>query len=127
LEEFKTSPFVAKFPVERQEGMFRRLDTDDDGQLTPKDRPPHPEGMGPRRRGDGKGLLKRLDADADGALTFEEFRKAPFIARLSEDEQEERFEKLDRNGDKKLGEDEMPQPPAVPPGPKPEGPPRPPE
>jgi Ca2+-binding EF-hand superfamily protein len=115
FDEFKTSPFVQKLPPEEQEGLFKRLDTDGDGQITPKDRPPHPRG--------GKGLWKRLDSDGDGAVSFEEFQKAPFIARLSEDEREKRFQELDRNGDKKLGEDEMPQPP---PRPKPpEGPPAP--
>jgi Ca2+-binding EF-hand superfamily protein len=107
LEEFKASPFVQKLPPEEQEGLFKRLDTDGDGQITPKDRPQFPPHG-------GKGLFKRLDADADGAVSFEEFQKAPFIARLSEDEQEKRFQELDRNGDKKLGEDEMPQPPRRP-------------
>jgi len=107
LEEFKASPFVRKLPPEEQGALFNRLDTDGDGQITPKDRPEHP----PR---DGKGLLKRLDANGDGAVSFEEFQKARFIERLSEDEQEKRFQELDRNGDKKLGEDEMPQPPRRP-------------
>jgi Ca2+-binding EF-hand superfamily protein len=116
LEEFKAAPFVQKLPVERQEEMFRRLDTDGDGQITPKDRPPHPdgEGKGERRPWDGSRLFKRLDADDDDSVSFEEFRKAPFIARLSEDEQENRFQELDRNGDKKLTEDEMPKPPGPP-------------
>jgi len=107
LDEFKTSPFVQKLPPEEQEGLFKRLDTDGDGQITPKDRPQFPPHG-------GKGLFKRLDADADGAVSFEEFQKAPFIARLSEDEREKRFQELDRNDDKKLGEDEMPQPPRRP-------------
>jgi Ca2+-binding EF-hand superfamily protein len=107
LDEFKASPFVQKLPPEEQEGLFKRLDTDGDGQITPKDRPPHPAR-------DGKGLFKRLDTDGDGAVSFEEFQKAPFIARLSEDEQEKRFQGLDRNDDKKLAEDEMPQPPRRP-------------
>lgn len=107
LEEFKASPFVQKLPPERQEGLFKRLDTDGDGQITPKDRPEPP----PR---DPKGLFKCLDADGDGTVSFEEFQKAPFIDHLSEDEQEKRFQELDRNGDKKLSEDEMPQPPRRP-------------
>ncbi|HEY8991172.1 MAG TPA: EF-hand domain-containing protein [Luteolibacter sp.] len=123
LEEFKAAPFVQKLPVERQEEMFHRLDTDGDGQITPKDRPPHPEGEGERRPWDGSRLFKRLDADGDGGVSFEEFQKAPFIARLSEDEQEKRFQELDRNGDKKLTEDEMPKPPRPPqPPPKEDGP-----
>ena len=107
FEEFKASPFVQKLPPEKQEELFKHLDTDGDGQITPEDRPEPP----PR---DGKGLLKRLDTDGDGAVSFEEFQKAPFIARLSEDEQEKRFQELDKNGDKKLTEDEMPQPPRRP-------------
>jgi Ca2+-binding EF-hand superfamily protein len=115
FEEFKASSFVQKIPVERQEGLFKRLDSDGDGQITPKDRPePSPH--------DGRGFFKRLDANDDAALSFEEFQKAPFVAGRSEDEQEKKFQELDRNGDKKLTEDEMPRPPR---GPRREGPPKP--
>ena len=42
LDEFKAGPLFRKLPPERQEELFRRLDTDHDGMLTPKDRPEPP-------------------------------------------------------------------------------------
>ncbi|BCU77683.1 EF-hand domain-containing protein [Luteolibacter sp. LG18] len=137
LEEFKASEFVKKLPVERQEALFKRLDSDGDGQITPKDRPAEPprrdgEG-GPRDgeggpRGEGRGgrdggpdgglrqILRGLDANGDGAVTFEEFQKAPFAEKLGEDALEKRFEKLDRNGDKKLTAEDVPPKPEKPEG-----------
>lgn len=140
LEEFKASPFVQKLPAERQDALFKRLDRDGDGQITPKDRPEGPPRRpdGPGRDDQGRGgddprqLLRRLDANGDGAVTFEEFQKAPFAEKLGEDALEERFMKLDKNGDKRLTQDDMPPPPeggkppekperpGPPPGPKPE-------
>lgn len=115
FEEFKASEFVQKLPPEKQLELFKRLDRDGDGQITPKDRPE------PRRRPDLENpegfrqFLKRLDLDGDGVVTFEEFKKAPFIEKLSEDEQEDRFEKLDRNHDKKLTLEDLPPKPPMPP------------
>jgi len=107
FEEFKAAEFVKKLPPDQQEALFKRLDRDGDGQITPKDRPaeqPHHENEG-GENGPGMGLrqiLRTLDANGDGAVTFEEFQKAPFAERMGEDALEKRFEKLDRNGDKKL-------------------------
>lgn len=133
LQEYKAAPFVQKLPVERQEALFKRLDRDGDGQITPKDRPERPDGP-PRRpdggdfRPDGGGdmdlrlMLKKLDSNADGAVTFDEYQKAPFAGRLGEDALEDRFEKLDRNGDKKLTAEDAPEPgPDRPRPPRPEG------
>lgn len=129
FEEFKASEFVQKLPPEKQEELFKRLDRDGDGQITPKDHPEPPnrpegeggpEGMGPRQ------LLKRLDADGDGAVTFEEFKKAPFADKLGEDALEDRFEKLDRNHDKKITAEDIPaKPEGGPPGERPDRPDRP--
>lgn len=66
-------------------------------------------------------MLEDLDADGDGSVSFEEFRKAPRHAELSEDEQEDRFEALDKNGDKKLDEADFPKPPKPPGDGKPDG------
>lgn len=51
------------------------------------------------------------DKDRDGALTFEEFRVGPRHKDLGEDEQENRFEAMDRNHDKKLTAEDFPPPP----------------
>jgi Ca2+-binding EF-hand superfamily protein len=121
LEEYKAAPFVQKLPVERQEALFKRLDRDGDGQITPKDRPERPDGLQRRPDGgdfrpDGGGdfdlrqMLKKLDANGDGAVTFDEYQKAPFASKLGEDALEDRFEKLDRNGDKKLTAEDAPEP-----------------
>ena len=101
--------------------------------MTPKDRPsggpPHEGGPPWDGKRDGKGwgrgpnpldLIKELDRNADGALGFEEFRQAGFLKDKSEDEQEDHFEKMDRNHDLKIDASDFP-----PPGegkPKPDGP-----
>ena len=128
FEEFKGGRFFMKLPPEKQEAVFKRLDTDKDGVIAPKDRPEPvfkrpdgkehrkgPEGKHPERNEDsGKRdpIPTRLDLNGDGALSFEEFRAGPAVKGLTEDEQEERFERLDRNGDLKISpEDSAPPPP----------------
>jgi Ca2+-binding EF-hand superfamily protein len=132
LAELKAGEFFKKLPVEKQEALFTRLDTDGDGEITIKDKPPGPrDGPGrpdgrPHRDGEGRPsreggpdrpardprrMLKDLDENGDGAVSFGEFRKAPPVRDLGEDEQEDRFEALDKNGDKKLDEADFPAPP----------------
>jgi len=121
FKEFQAAPFIQKLPAERQEALFKRLDRDGDGQITPKDRPegPRPDGLPHRPEGPGAGgggmdlkqMLHRLDTNGDGAMTFEEFQKAPFAEKIGEDALEARFMKLDRNGDKKITPEEVPGPP----------------
>ncbi len=137
LAELKAGEFFKKLPVEKLEELFARLDTDGDGEITIKDKPPGPPRDGPGRpdRPDRPGkegregrpdkggkeegdrpprdprrMLKDLDANGDGSISFEEFRKAPPVRDLGEDEQEDRFEALDKNGDKKLDEADFPPP-----------------
>jgi Ca2+-binding EF-hand superfamily protein len=126
FEEFKGGRFFMKLPPEKQDSVFKRLDTDKDGLITPKDRPEpafkNPNGKEPRKGPDGKPSRKedsgkadsinaRLDLNGDGALSFEEFRAGPAVKDLTEDEQEERFELLDRNGDLKISEKDFPPSP----------------
>jgi hypothetical protein len=58
-----------------------------------------------------QGINRKLDANGDGALSFEEFRAGPAMKDLTEDQQEDRFELLDRNKDLKLGPEDFPPPP----------------
>jgi Ca2+-binding EF-hand superfamily protein len=115
FEEFKTLGFVARMPEDRQKGMFARMDTDGDGALTPKDRPKHDgrhdgrEGRGGRRP-NLPDMVKEHDKDGNGSLSFDEFRQIPWIAKGGEDEQEDRFEALDRNKDLKLDASDEPPP-----------------
>ena len=127
FEEFKGGRFFMKLPREKQDAVFKRLDTDKDGMITPKDRPEpafkRPDGKEHRKGPDGKhparkndsgkpdSINARLDLNGDGALSFEEFRAGPAVKELSEDEQEERFERLDRNGDLKISPEDSPPPP----------------
>lgn len=120
-EEFKAGQLFKKLPPEKREQVFRRLDSDGDGVITPQDKPapppkrPHtkkgpkpPEGFEPNEPGV---INRKLDLDGDGALSFEEFRKGANVRNLTEDQQEERFEKLDRNSDLKISAQDLPPPP----------------
>lgn len=128
LEELKAGELFKKLPPEKQEALFKRLDTDGDGQITVKDRPAPPEKGRPRpdrpdkerpEKRDPRRMLKDWDENGDGALSFEEFRKAPPHRDLGEDEQEDRFEALDKNSDKKLDAADFPPKPDGPPPPRP--------
>lgn len=126
LEEFKEGQIMKKLPPEKLSELFNRLDTDGDGMITPKDRPSPPmqrgddrarpmgleghhfdQGDHPRR---AENLIQRMDTDGDGSLTFKEFCSSPEIKDLSEDEQEDRFQRLDRNGDHKISKEDLPTP-----------------
>jgi len=120
MEEFKSGELYGKLPPERLQALFSRLDTDGDGEITPKDRPEPGRGHfpgrepGEARRGEGpppapddRKPHRRQDADGDGFVSFEEFRQSPEMRQLSEDEQEDRFEALDLNGDLKLSPEEL--------------------
>lgn len=102
--EFQQGRMIQKLLPEKQAELFHRLDTDGDGVITPKDRPknPHPD----RPEADPK-----LDLNGDGALSFEEFRQGPAVKNLTEDEQEKRFLRLDRNGDHKISAEDTPPKP----------------
>lgn len=128
FDEFKGGQFFMKLPAEKQQAIFTRLDTDGDGVVTPKDRPePHfkrPDGKPRPNQPDGKRpepgdrpeqINRKLDANGDGSLSFEEFRAGPAVKNLTEDEQEDRFELLDRNGDQKISPEDFPPPPPPPP------------
>ena len=138
LEEFKAGRIHAKLPPEKQEALFRRLDTDKDGVITPKDKPEPPfrrdgDKNKPRRQGRPDGdrppgqameprmIIRQLDKDGDAALSFDEFRAGPAAKDLTEDEQKARFEALDRNHDNQITREDFP-PPAPRDGEGPRGP-----
>ncbi len=128
LEEFKAGELFKKLPPDKQEAVFKRLDTNGDGVISPADRPEPPfrrpdgkrgpDGKGPDREGppfppiDSPGQInKKLDTNGDGALSFEEFRQGQAVKNLTEDQQEDRFELLDRNHDQKISPEDFPPPP----------------
>ncbi len=129
FEEFKVGALFQKLPADKQMTVFKRLDTDGDGVITPKDRPEpsfrKPDGRrGPKPdrppqdggTGNESGRVNyKLDLDGDGELSFEEFRAGPAVKHLTEDEQEDRFELLDRNDDGKISPEDFPHTPPPPP------------
>lgn len=102
FEEFTKAPMIAKLPEERQRKMFENMDRNDDGFLSPEDRPA--QGPGARREGPpiGPKVFERIDANKDQQIDFSEFQKFPPVAQRSEDEQEDRFQKIDANSDGKI-------------------------
>lgn len=123
-EEFKAGQLFKKLPPEKREQVFLRLDSDGDGVITPQDKPEPP----PKRPNFKKGpkppegfessepgkINRKLDLNGDDALSFEEFRKGANVKNLTEDQQEERFEKLDHNDDLKITDQDLPPPPPKP-------------
>jgi len=117
FEEFKQSAFFGKLPAERQQAVFAKLDTDGDQQITRQDRPeprlrqpdgrPHPQRADKNEQEPMDRVNPALDLNGDGALSFEEFRAGPAVKDLSEDEQEDRFELLDRNKDLKISPEDF--------------------
>ncbi|NJM37375.1 MAG: hypothetical protein HC845_05630 [Akkermansiaceae bacterium] len=99
FEEFKQGSVWQKLPLEKQQEMFKKLDSNRDGVITKNDRPyASPLDLAPSPN---ESELK-LDENKDGALSFEEFRQGPRMKKLGEDQQEASFEALDTNGDLKI-------------------------
>ena len=123
-EEFKAGELFKKLPPDKQDAVFHRLDTDGDGVISPKDRPEppfkHPDGKRGPKGPDGENpdsgrppdepmrINQKLDTNTDGALSFEEFRLGTAMKNLTEDQQEDRFELLDRNHDQKISPEDFP-------------------
>lgn len=132
FEEFKAGRIFKKLDPDKRQAVFHRLDTNKDGVISPQDRPEPPfkrDGAKPRpKRPDAKPegprmeprqIIRQLDQDKDGSLTFEEFRVGPAVRDLGEDEQEDRFEALDKNHDLKITAEDFPRgEPKRPKGPK---------
>ncbi len=124
FEEFKTGRIFGKLDPEKQQALFRRLDTNKDGVISPLDRPeppfkrdgvrPHPKRPGADKpdapRMEPRQIIRQLDQDKDGALSFDEFRAGPAVRNLTEDEQEDRFEAHDKNRDLKITAEDFPPP-----------------
>ncbi len=112
FEEFKTGPISQKLPIEKQQEVFKKLDTDDDGLITKKDRPDPPKHPHQKHHHQASNhspeLNLKLDLNGDNVLSFAEFRKGPSVKNLDEDQQEERFEALDKNNDLKLSPADFP-------------------
>lgn len=110
LEEFKAGEIFKKLPPERQDELFRRLDANGDGAISPKDCPAGGPGRsggpggpgGPPGSRESHPLFRSLDKNADGALAADEFKQAPWIKDLAEPEQQARFDKADANHDQKI-------------------------
>jgi Ca2+-binding EF-hand superfamily protein len=114
FEELKGGSIFKKLSPEKQQKVFARLDTDGDGVITPQDRPElpfkHPDGGRSSSGERPEQINRKLDVNGDGSLSFEEFRAGPAMKNLTEDQQEDRFELLDRNKDQKISPEDFPPP-----------------
>lgn len=110
FEKFAEQPRVAKLPPQAQKDLFERMDRNSDGKIDKEDRRFNEGGHPPRERGKerpgGPPSHAEIDRNKDGKITFEEFQNAPFHKNKDEDEVEDLFESLDRNGDSVLTPDE---------------------
>ena len=100
--EFSAGRMIAKLPEQRRKAMFDRLDTDHSGEISESDKPVHPPKSNKAAKGrksDARTDIWSLDSNKDAAISFDEFCKGRTYALLSEDEQEDRFEALDKNKD----------------------------
>ena len=111
---------VQRLGPERQKRLFARLDSNQDGKITPEDKPkrrPKPEGR-PERGADGDGshkprpggLIEHLDKDGDGAVSLEEFGANPRMKDQDAETVRKRFQALDRNGDGKVDRSDIRRP-----------------
>lgn len=115
LEEFRSGEMFAKMAPERVEALFRKLDADGDGEITPKDRPELPPIRGQRKDVESndarpemhRRIFNQLDADQSGMLKFSEFQGATGLTKMDEDAQEALFMRLDRNQDLQLSFEEF--------------------
>lgn len=120
LKEFKNGELFKKLPLEKQEEVFKRLDTNGDGVVSPADRPEFPHKRGQKspddheRHEESGRVNERLDLNGDGAISFEEFRSGSSVKHLTEDQQEDRFDLLDRNQDQKITPEDVPSSPGNP-------------
>ncbi|MFC7335933.1 EF-hand domain-containing protein [Haloferula chungangensis] len=110
--EFEAGPFTKRIPKERLKEFFARLDRNKDGKLSPADKPEERRSRdrskdGGREPRDPAKMIEMLDGNDDRVLSFDEFRQAPWLKEKSEDEQEDHFEKLDKNGNLKLEPKEL--------------------
>ena len=114
FEEFVAGPISQHMPKERLREFFNRLDTNGDGSLSPEDLPKdrkfyHDRSRDGRPPGhDPSRMIELLDKSGDKSLSFAEFSQAPWLKDKSEDEQEDLFEKLDKNSDLKIEQAELP-------------------
>ena len=107
-EFFNSSPHGGRaIPQERKEQLFKMLDGNEDGVITPDDRPK----AGPlnKQRGEKENRrpldpakmedrFQRLDANMDGEVTKEEFL-AERKAHITAEQAEKIFARLDANSD----------------------------
>lgn len=125
FEEFQKNPRIADLPLERKQEIFKKMDRNGDGVLDRRDGGPGGHGPGgghrPRPHHGKVQPFGELDTDKSGSVSFEEFRKSPRVKDQSEDDQEDAFERLDRNGNSVIDKEEFPRGPR--PGESPQRPP----
>lgn len=115
-EQFAAQPRIKKMSEERKQELFKRLDRNQDGQLSHEDsrrrqRPPRDRDRdrerGPNREAAPFPRRPLEDSNKDGQISFQEFYAHPPHQKLGEDEAEDRFEAIDSNQDGQLSPEEL--------------------
>jgi len=107
--EFARGRMVARLPEGKRRALFKMMDRNGDGVLSPRDRPergPHPPRQRPARP--PRALLGGLDRDRSGGVDYKEFSSGGPSAQMPENRRRALFERLDRDGDGEIRRDEAP-------------------
>ncbi len=108
-EEFDAGRRVKELNLKVRDGLFQRLDKNEDGVIEKKE-VRLPSGDSGRPHHQMRLILDTADTDEDGEITFEEFSKHPRFAQMDKERLKKFFVHMDRNSDGVVTQDDRPEP-----------------